>query len=245
MRNTILYFALKYNGNFEKIYNALRNKEPVDTELFEKLKSKLSCNYVTLIDDNYPKELKHIKCPPFVLFFNGDLNLLKLKSITILGSQFHTTDSIKATHQLLSGIANKGYIIMSDHLTSLSQCIYKTADEHGARSVLFVPNIEFCNSNINYALQIADLVVSECPFKSDSRYEMVMMYRILIGLSKNTIISEYDIDNDINIILAIKYSIDNDKSIYCVPRNIDSKNQGTNRLIQNGAKMILSPDDIC
>ena len=247
MRNVILYFALKYNGNFEKIYQALKNKEPMNNELFEKLKSKLNSNYVTLLDENYPKNLKSIKCPPFVLFYKGDLNLLKYKNIVILGSQLHTAESIKTTHHLLPDITNKGYVIISDHLTSSSQCIYKTVYDHGARSVLFIPNMEFYDNNIDYALQIADLIISECPFKSENHHETVMMYRILIGISNNIIISEYDIDtnNDFNVILAIKYSIDDNKSIYCVPKSINHKNQGTNRLIQIGAKMILSSDDIC
>ena len=53
MRNIILYFTLKYNGNFKKIYQALRDKEQVNTELFGKLKSKLDSNYVTILDENY------------------------------------------------------------------------------------------------------------------------------------------------------------------------------------------------
>ena len=35
MRETLLYFSLKYVGDFRKIYRALEEKESVDTALFE------------------------------------------------------------------------------------------------------------------------------------------------------------------------------------------------------------------
>lgn len=74
MRDVLLYFALKYDGNFPNIYDALQNKELVDWELFEELKDDCQFNYVTIVDQNYPEFFKNpeINCPPFVLFYLGD-----------------------------------------------------------------------------------------------------------------------------------------------------------------------------
>ena len=48
MEELVLYFSLKYNGDFQKIYNALKCKESVDEQLRFELKKGLKCRYTTL-----------------------------------------------------------------------------------------------------------------------------------------------------------------------------------------------------
>ena len=69
MEDIILYFSLKYEGDFMRIYNALVQKEQIDDELKKELKSKLKSKYITIFDDDYPESLKEINCPPFVLYY--------------------------------------------------------------------------------------------------------------------------------------------------------------------------------
>ena len=42
MNNVLLYFALKHDGDFEKIYNDIKAKVPVDENEFIKLKMVMS-----------------------------------------------------------------------------------------------------------------------------------------------------------------------------------------------------------
>lgn len=42
INKVLLYFALKYNGNFDKIYSSLRTKEKFDVDEFMKLKKYLN-----------------------------------------------------------------------------------------------------------------------------------------------------------------------------------------------------------
>ena len=64
MEEILLYFSLKYNGNFDEIYNAVKNKEQVNDELKKDLFKKLKSNYTTIISKDYPQALKKIMCPP-------------------------------------------------------------------------------------------------------------------------------------------------------------------------------------
>ena len=41
------------------------------------LKRVLKTKYVTILDSNYPDFLKQVSCPPFVLFYEGNLKLAK------------------------------------------------------------------------------------------------------------------------------------------------------------------------
>ena len=37
----------------------------------------MKTKYVTILDNNYPTVLKQIACPPFVLFYEGNIRLAK------------------------------------------------------------------------------------------------------------------------------------------------------------------------
>ena len=49
MNKVFLYFALKHDGDFEKIYNDITTKVPVDENEFIKLKRGLKTKYVTIV----------------------------------------------------------------------------------------------------------------------------------------------------------------------------------------------------
>ena len=74
MEQTCTAFILSDKRNAS--YN-VRLKEPVDENEFIKLKRVLKTKYVTILDSNYPDFLKQVSCPPFVLFYEGNLKLAK------------------------------------------------------------------------------------------------------------------------------------------------------------------------
>lgn len=65
MRKVILYFYTKYKGDFMSIFNAIKNKEIIPSEELEKVVDDTSL--ITIIDDDYPDELKEQYMPPFVI----------------------------------------------------------------------------------------------------------------------------------------------------------------------------------
>lgn len=83
MKKVLYYFALKYNGDFDKIYSSLATREKFDIDEFMRLKKDVQYKHITLLDDKYPNYLKSVECPPFVLFYEGDLNLIKDRSSAI------------------------------------------------------------------------------------------------------------------------------------------------------------------
>ena len=68
-RDTILlYFALKYDGDFNKIYHAIDTNERIDFANFNKLMSTVKYKYITIVDPRYPNYLKDKYNPPIVLY---------------------------------------------------------------------------------------------------------------------------------------------------------------------------------
>lgn len=83
MRNVLLYFAVKHNGDWEKIYSSISNKEMVSNEICLETKNFVKKEWLTILDNNYPEELKKILKPPFILFYEGNKNLLSKSSLKI------------------------------------------------------------------------------------------------------------------------------------------------------------------
>ena len=86
MEDIILYFAVKYEGDFEKIFYAIMSKEEVDYSKVKEYKDSLDCEYSTIISKDYPLKLKQLKRPPFVVVYKGDLSLLNNKCIISYGT---------------------------------------------------------------------------------------------------------------------------------------------------------------
>ena len=67
--------------------------------------------------------------------------------------------------------------------------------------------------------------------------------RIISGLAKGILVVEAIYRS--GSLITAKYAKKQNKKIFCIPSNIDEKTSvGTNRLIQNGAKLVIKAQDI-
>ena len=56
-RETLIYYAIKYQGNYALITKAIKQNEVCATQ-------KLDQNAITILDEQYPKCLKDLNYPP-------------------------------------------------------------------------------------------------------------------------------------------------------------------------------------
>ena len=75
-RISILAYALKYANDWNLINSAIQNKEPIE-DIFIEEAQHFTGNYITIVDNEYPNRLKQKYKPPFVLYYSGDLSLLR------------------------------------------------------------------------------------------------------------------------------------------------------------------------
>lgn len=64
-RDLLIAIWIKCDKNWDKTYQAILNKDSINEE--EILKDIDTSRYITLLDSDYPKELKQTYRPPFVL----------------------------------------------------------------------------------------------------------------------------------------------------------------------------------
>jgi hypothetical protein len=71
-RDILLYLAIKYRNNWDAMYEAIKEKELINEEDLKPALEKIKGEVITIIDENYPEELKTKVKPPFVIFLSEE-----------------------------------------------------------------------------------------------------------------------------------------------------------------------------
>ncbi|WP_405312009.1 hypothetical protein LQ356_01270 [Metamycoplasma faucium] len=86
MNYYLLYFSKKYNGDWDEIMSSLNRHEFVPKKYIESLKNdvlKKKIEFFTTLDEEiYPKSFEKLKKPPFLMYFKGNIDLLKSVDIS-------------------------------------------------------------------------------------------------------------------------------------------------------------------
>ena len=204
MSDLVLYFSIKYEGNLNKIYKALLNKEKFDKEAIIKMKEQLDCQYITIFDDEYPDELKEINCPPFVLFYKGNINLLKEKKMCLVSLENNHSTKLLLDQFVKDMISKDEFILIRPDRSWLFDCKIKTIKIMD-RGISFYDDIE--NNNT--------LIISEYPnFVDPPKKNLPFSYRIVSGLANKVVLAQcYDTNEEV---MTIAFAIEQNKDMYLI-----------------------------
>lgn len=247
MEELTLYYSLKYEGDFQKIYKALLSKEVVDEELKYELFKKVKCKYTTIFSDDYPESLKNINCPPFVLYYYGDLSLVKTKTIGVVGMRDPSQYGIDATKSFVSQLVQNDYTIVSGLARGIDGIAHQEAIHKNGHTIAVLGcGIEYCyplrHRQLYEEIKNNHLLISEYPYLTGPKQQMFpFRNRIIAGLSKGVLVMEARQKS--GTMITAGYALEQGKEVYAVPARIFD-NDGCNSLIQQGAKMVLNALDI-
>ncbi|WP_285944889.1 DNA-processing protein DprA [Thomasclavelia cocleata] len=248
MEEILLYFSLKYNGNFDEIYNAVKNKEQVNDELKKGLFKKLKSNYTTIISKDYPQTLKKIMCPPFVLFYYGNLDLVNSKCIAIAGSTNPSDYGKEVTGKIVEGLSKENFTTVAGLGIGIEKIVHKNSIYTKGNSIAVLGSgIDYCypkqNINLYQEMKINHLILSEYPYNiSQTKEKLIHRKRIITGLSEILLVTESKEKG--NAIINAGFALEQGKEIFAIPSPINSVFQGTNDIIKNGGSLLNSIEDI-
>lgn len=239
MRKQILYYALKYHGDYKHIANAIRQNEPWQEVNYEG-------DYITIIDEQYPSSLKRLQYAPWILFYKGNLSLLNEEAVAVIGGRVHSkyggdmcrmvVQYLKQKYVIVSGLA-KGI----DAIAHINALDYHTIAVLGCGIDVFYP---YENKQLQQTIAQNHLLLSEYPGNvKPYPYHFPWRNRILAGLSKAIIVVEAKIKS--GTIQTIHYGLEIDIPIYCIPHCFDNPHgRGGNILISQGANIIADEEDL-
>lgn len=244
MRNVLLYFAKKYHGEYLRILSAIKAKEPIPQEELQRVASG-GFPSVTFVDPEYPPYFKYMYAPPLVLFYQGDLSLLKEgKRLAVIGSRHPTPYGTRATSWVLQGLfAEKDVTIVSGLARGIDALAHREALSHHQRTVAVLGcGIDVCypssSRELYREIQRSGLILSEYPEGVlPSREKFPMRNRIISALSDAILVTDAASKSGTQI--TVKYGLEMNRDIYAVPHPV-WESSFCNELIRDGACPIFN-----
>jgi DNA processing protein len=204
---------------------------------------------ITIADKAYSKQLRQINDPPLVLYAKGDVSLLNQdSSIAIVGTRKATMYGKRVAEEYAQKLSLNNIVVVSGLALGIDASAHKGALQGGKTIAVLGTGIEkiypISNKKLYKDIYEKGLVVTEfSPDYPVSRSNFPRRNRIIAGLSKGVLVVESKEwgGSLITAELALQY----DRDVFAIPgRMTDEQSKGANRLIQQGAKLVLSVDDI-
>ena len=241
MREQLLAYVLKYQGEYAKIKKAIKNNEPWQPCKYEG-------NYITMLDEAYPRCFFQLDEPPYVLFYKGDLSLLEKPMLCVIGSRNMSKEGGEACDCLIRH-CNSEFVILSGLAKGIDACAHAMALKYHRKSVAIIG----CGINRIYPIENrmlyeqlskGHLILSEYPDDAPPlAYHFPWRNRLLAALCSKLVVVEAKERSGTMITVTEALSLN--KDIYVFPyRFNDAFGKGCNLLIQQGANLLISDEDI-
>ena len=236
----LLAYSLKYEGDYTSIHKALINNEPYNPVKEEGF-------YFTICDEIYPDSLKVLKNPPFVLYYRGNIDLLKRESVSVIGSRNALPYAIKWTEKVVRELSKRN-VIVSGLAKGIDGLAHRYAMENGSTIAVLGCGIDViypkCNRDLYDQIRIYGLILSEYPNKTEVRkHQFVMRNRIIAGLGDVLFVMQSNLKS--GSMITVNVALDCGKEIICLPFNCDQiEGEGNNFLIQQGANILTNLEEL-
>ena len=204
---------------------------------------------VTFWDKDYPPLLREIPDSPVALFVKGKLALNGAPTIAIVGARNGTQMGYDIARDFAKELAQAGFVVVSGLALGIDTYAHRGAVEGGGRTFAVLangPDIVYpkANHRIREKIIKSGALISEYPPGTIARpWHFPVRNRIISGICIGTLVIEASARS--GSLITARLAGEQNREIFAVPGNIRSKtSEGTLSLIQDGATLVTSPDEI-
>lgn len=258
---------LNYFGSLEIAWNApqdalenagltsrvIENLQAVrrDVELEPLLERILSrgIKVLTWESQDYPRRLREVDQPPPVLYINGELTVEDEWAVAIVGTRRVTAYGRQMAEELAEYLAGNGITVVSGLARGVDGIAHKGALSAGGRTIavlgsgvdrIYPPeHTRLAEEIAAHGAVISDYALGTPPDGSN----FPPRNRIISGLSLAVIVVEAG--NKSGALITAQFAADQGRDVFAVPGNVHAPQSiGANRLIRDGARPLLRPQDV-
>lgn len=247
-REVLIYLAHKYNGDWHSIHEHILRKQIVSSSDVRECLKKLKSGVVTIFDDDYPSILKNIYCPPFVLFYQGDISLLTHinKKLAVVGSRKCSMNGKLVTEKIINELP-ENVIIVSGLAIGIDTIAHSSAIATNKKTIAVLGcgiNLCYTESNVDVYEEIRKnhLVISEYPDTSEPKPESFpFRNRIIAGIGDCLLVPQARVPS--GTLHTINFALGVGKTVMAVPHS-PMENYSCNQLIKTGATLVENGNDV-
>ncbi len=198
----------------------------------------------------YPRSLREIHAPPIVLYVWGEIQERDHHAIAVIGSRKTTHYGSESAKKMAYQIAYSGLTVISGLARGIDTAAHQGALAAKGRTLAVIGsgllNL-YPPENRALAEKISNgngAILSEFSMEVEpDRQTFPMRNRIISGWSHGILVVEAGLNS--GALITASQAIEQGRSVYAVPGQINAPTaMGSNRLIQQGAKLVMSAGDI-
>jgi DNA processing protein len=203
---------------------------------------------LTLLDDDYPRDLKQIYDPPWVLYLKGK-PLASVPMIGIVGARKATTYGKWAAGHFARELAHFGVGVVSGLAYGIDAAGHQSCLEAGGYSVGVLGGgidqvYPASNRSLYEQMALSGTIISEYgPGIEPQKHFFPARNRIISGLSIGVFVVEAGERS--GALITADFAMEQGRDVFALPGSITSAlSAGTNRLLRDGARMVLETEDL-
>lgn len=202
-----------------------------------------------VVDDSvYPASLKEIYDPPLLLFYQGNLDLLQLPALAVVGSRMASPYGIQAVSKIITELQGKLAIV-----SGLARGIDTAAHKAALRAA--TPTIGILGTGLGRVYPLENkrlqeymghhqLLLSEYgPQETAKPYHFPNRNRIIAGLSVAVLVAEAKVRS--GSLITADRALESGREIYAIPGSmLLESHEGCHQLLKEGARYVSCGLDI-
>ncbi len=200
-------------------------------------------------DVGYPYRLKEIYDPPPVLYVRGGFADADEWSLAVVGTRRPTYYGREVTEQIVSDLARNKITVISGLARGIDAVAHQAALDAGGRTIAVLGcglDSVYPSVHVKLARDIMErgALVSEFPLGTQPKREnFPLRNRIMSGLSLGVLVVEADEKS--GALITANLALEQNRDVFAIPGSVLSPaSRGTNKLIQEGAKLVRGANDI-
>lgn len=207
-------------------------------------------NSITIANSPFTGVLNNYPGMPNQLYFRGKLPTTRPAVVAIVGSRRPTVYGLSVTQQFAYSLAQKGVVIISGLAFGIDRAAHLACLDAGGITLAVAPgglHTTYPRAHHDLAQQITNnggAILSEYQAGVEPRaYHFLARNRLVSGLADAILVTEAT--DRSGTFSTVAHALNQNKEVFAIPGPITSLlSAGANRILQEGARVALTPDDI-
>jgi DNA processing protein len=200
-------------------------------------------------DPCYPPSFHRLDDPPYLVFVAGDLRVLRLPGLAVVGTRSPSPYGREVAHRLSHDLSLRGFVIVSGLARGIDTAAHDGAvGARGASIGVLGHGIEQIyppeNGRLFAKVRETGLLLTEYPpGETPKPGNFPRRNRLITALSEAVLVVEMGHQSGAQH--TVSYALEQGRDVLAVPGPIGSPpNSGTNQLIREGARLVTSAEEI-